>query len=72
MMITRYRPIPTVELAVVLIIWVILLGEFLIVCYDFSHGFHSPLGDNTFLLGNLLCFSYRMSDPYRGLTGTLG
>jgi len=30
--------------AVVLISLVILLGEFLIVCYDFSHGFHSPLG----------------------------
>ena len=29
---------------VVLISLVILLGEFLIVCYDFSHGFHSPLG----------------------------
>jgi len=32
------------ERAVVLISLVILLGEFLIVCYDFSHGFHSPLG----------------------------
>ena len=30
--------------SVVLISLVILLGEFLIVCYDFSHGFHSPLG----------------------------
>jgi len=33
-----------VKATVVLISLVILLGEFLIVCYDFSHGFHSPLG----------------------------